>query len=54
MGILVLIYKIKYLNFASFYIIRMFLILSEIIPLTLIFFAVEMAYVYAYKIINDI
>jgi hypothetical protein len=54
MGILVLIYKIKYLNFASFYIIRMFLILSEIIPLTLIFFAVEMAYVYAHKIINDI
>ena len=54
MGILVLIYKIKYLDFASFYIIRMFLILSEIIPLTLIFFAVEMAYVYAHKIINDI
>ena len=54
MGLLVLFYKIKYLNFASFYITRMFLIISEIIPLTLIIFAAEMAFAYAYKIIYEI
>jgi hypothetical protein len=53
MGLLVLFYKIKYLNIASFYITRMFLIISEIIPLTLIILAAEAAFVYSYKIIND-
>jgi hypothetical protein len=54
MGLLVFLFKIKYLNFASFYIARMFLIISEIIPLTLIIFATEMAFAYAYKIIYNI
>ena len=53
-GLLVLFYKIKYLNFASFYITRMFLIMSEIIPLTLLIFSAEMAFAYAYKIIYEI
>jgi hypothetical protein len=38
MGLLVLFYKIQYLNFASFYITRMFLIISDIIPLILMIF----------------
>jgi hypothetical protein len=54
MGLLVFLYKIKYLNFASFYISRMFLIISEILPLAIIIFATQMAFAYAYKIIYDI
>jgi hypothetical protein len=54
MGLLVFLFKIKYLNFASFYITRMFLIISEIIPLTIIIFATEMAFAYSYKIIYQI
>jgi hypothetical protein len=54
MGLLVFLFKIKYLNFASFYITRMFLIISEIIPLTIIIFATEMTFAYAYKIIYEI
>jgi hypothetical protein len=54
MGLLVFLYKIKYLNFASFYISRMFLIISEILPLAIIIFVTQMAFAYAYKIIYDI
>jgi hypothetical protein len=40
MGLFILFYKIKYLNFASFYIIRMFMIIKEIFPIALISFLV--------------
>jgi hypothetical protein len=53
-GLLVLFYKIKYLNFASFFITRMFLIISEIIPLTLIILGTEIIFAYSYKIISNI
>ena len=54
MGLLVLAYKIKYLNFASFFIARIFLIISDILPLILMIFTVEITFAYTYKIINDI
>jgi hypothetical protein len=54
LGLLVLFYKIKYLNIASFYITRMFLIISEIFPLTILIGATEIAFAYAYKIIYEI
>ena len=53
-GLLVLFYKIKYLNFASFFITRMFLIISDIIPLTLIILGTEIIFAYSYKIIDHI
>jgi CBS domain containing-hemolysin-like protein len=53
-SLLVLFYKIKYLNFASFFIARMFLIISEIIPLTLIILGTEIIFAYSYKIIYEI
>lgn len=49
-----LFYKIKYLNFASFYIARLYLIIIEIFPLVLLIFAAEIAFAYAYKIIYEI
>ena len=53
-GFLLLFYKIKYLNFVSFYITRMFLIISEIIPLTLIFLLIEIIFAYASMIFYEI
>jgi hypothetical protein len=53
MGLLVLAYKIKYLNFASFIIARMFLIISDILPLIFMIFTAEITFAYTYKIISD-
>jgi hypothetical protein len=54
MGLLVLFYKIKYLNIANFYITRLFLVINEIYPLLLLIFASQMAFSYAFKIIYEI
>jgi hypothetical protein len=54
MGLLVLFYKIKYLNIAQFYITRLFLVINEIYPLLFLIFVSEIAFSYAYKIIYEI
>ena len=54
MGLLVLLYKIKYLNIANFYITRLFLVISQIYPLLLLIFASQITFSYAYKIIYEI
>jgi hypothetical protein len=50
-GLLVLFYKIKYLKFASFFITRMFIIISEIIPLILIISGTQIIFAYSFMII---
>lgn len=51
LGLIVLLYKIKYLNFARFYITRFYLILLDVYQLVGIIFLVEITFAYAYKII---
>lgn len=51
---IVLLYKIKYLNVASFYITRFYLIIKDTASLVFIIFIVEMTFAYAYKIIYSI
>jgi len=53
-GLLVLYYKIKYLNIAQFYLTRLFLVISEIYPLVIMIFISELAFSYSYKIIYEI
>jgi hypothetical protein len=52
-GLLVLFYKIKYLNFASFFITRIFLIISEIIQLILIIVGTQIIFAYSFFIIYE-
>ena len=54
LGLIVLLYKIKYLNFASFYITRFYLVIKDVWQLVGIIFIVEVTFAYAYKIIYSI
>jgi hypothetical protein len=49
----VLFYKIKYLNFASFFITRIFLIISEIIQLIIIIVGTQIIFAYSFFIIYE-
>ncbi len=54
MGLIVLLYKIKYLNVARFYISRFYQVIIDVKWLVVIIFIVEMTFAYAYKIIYSI
>lgn len=49
-GMIVLLYKIKYLNIASFYITRFYLVIKDTAALAAIILVTQMTFAYAYKI----
>jgi hypothetical protein len=49
-GMIVLLYKIKYLNIASFYITRFYLVIKDVAALTAIIFVTQITFAYAYNI----
>ncbi len=54
LGLIVLLYKIKYLNFANFYISRLYLVLRDVFWLMFIIVVVQFTFAYSYKIIYEI
>lgn len=54
LGLVIFLYKIKYVNFAQFYIARIYLVFKDIIWLLIIFFVTEITFLYSYKIIYSI
>jgi hypothetical protein len=53
-GMIVLLYKIKFLSIASFYITRFYLVFKDVAALTAIIFVTQITFAYAYNIIYSI
>jgi hypothetical protein len=54
LGLVILLYKIKYMNIAQFYISRFYLVVNDVKTLVLLITIVDITFAYAYKIIYSI
>lgn len=54
LGLVILLYKIKYLNIAQFYISRFYLVVNDVKSLVLLIAIVDITFAYSYKIIYSI